>query len=45
MPSMCPICSEEMRPAITFDFLTFEICFDCNYVTEPVKHEFKFEDE
>jgi len=35
MSNMCPICSEELDPAITFSAKAFYICFPCNYTTEP----------
>jgi len=34
---MCPICSEELEAAITFGCRAFNVCFECNYLTEPEK--------
>jgi NMD protein affecting ribosome stability and mRNA decay len=38
MSNLCPVCSKELEPAITFGGMTFEICFDCNFITEPKKY-------
>jgi RNA polymerase subunit RPABC4/transcription elongation factor Spt4 len=38
MSDMCPICGEKLDSAITFKLMDFNICFDCNYVTEPKKY-------
>ena len=31
----CPICHKETIPCVTKDLKAFEVCFECNYISEP----------